>query len=82
MRHIVLEYTANGAEVTITVNGIMQPRHARIESDNGTVLKYRDLNNDMVYYEVETSRSTGSVVRVSLFQPHLDLNYIEYRYTL
>jgi hypothetical protein len=82
MRHIVLEYTANGAEVTITVKGIMQPRHARIESDNGTVLKYRDLNNDMVYYEVETSRSTGSVVRVSLFQPNLDFNYIEYRYTL
>lgn len=55
----------------------MPPKTARIVSDNGRILKYRDTTNPMFTYEVETRPSDNTIVRVSIFAG----DKVEYRYT-
>ena len=62
--------------------GVMMPRHAVIENDDGRILTYRDTTNKTTYYEVETEPRDNSIVRVSVFQMlNLNMDYVEYRYT-
>lgn len=77
-RTVVLEYTNMGRDVTITVMGVMQPKHARIVDDDGVVLKYEDTTNPGFTYEIETSPSTNEIERVSVFVSYTG---VEYRYT-
>ena len=76
-REIKLDYSPLGDTVTITVVGVMQPKTARIVSDNGRILKYRDTTNPMFTYEVETRPCDNTIVRVSIFAGDM----VEYRYT-
>ena len=68
-----------GSEVTLTVVGVMQPRHARIAGDSGKVLTYKDTNNPYWTYEVETNPQDNTIVRVSYFDSSRGF---EYRYTI
>lgn len=77
-RVITLEYSPLGNEVTITVLGVMQPKHARITGDNGRILKYQDKDNPAFRYEVETNPADNTIVRVSIFA----MGIVEYRYTI
>lgn len=77
-RTILLEYTHMGREVTITVMGVMQPKHARIVDDDGVVLKYVDTYNPGYTYEIETNPRTNEIERISIFVSYTG---VEYRYT-
>lgn len=76
-RIITFDYNEMHDEVEINIKGVMQPKHARIVSDNGRVLTYKDTTNPMVHYEVETG-SENQIVRFSMI---VDFPSIEYRYT-
>ena len=78
-RLITLDYNARGSEVTLTVVGVMQPRHARIAGDSGNVLTYKDMNNPFWTYEVETNSLDNTIIRVSYFDSSIGF---EYRYTI
>ena len=77
-RTIELNYSPLGDEVTITILGVMQPKHARIVSDINNVLTYQDKDNPAFRYEVETNPLDNTIVRVSVKVGGM----IEYRYTL
>lgn len=81
-RQIHLTYTKRGSHLELEVIGVMRPRQAKFEKDDGRILTYRDTTNPYVYYEVETWPADNSVVRVSVFQPNASRDYIEYRYTV
>ena len=82
LRQIRLTYTKRGSHLELEVMGVMMPRHAVIEDDDGRILTYRDTTNKTTYYEVETEPRDNSVVRVSIFQMlNLNMDYVEYRYT-
>lgn len=78
-RLITLDYNRIGSEVTLTVVGVMQPRHARIAGDSGNVLTYKDTDNPVWTYEVETNPRDNTIVRVSYFDSSRGF---EYRYTI
>lgn len=82
IRHITLTYTAHGSRLELEVLGVMRPRHARFENDDGRVIRYRDMNNPVVYYEVETDPRDNTIVRVSIIQLNEDYETVEYRYTV
>ena len=67
-----------GREVTITVMGVMQPKHARIVDDDGVVLKYVDTYIPGYTYEIETNPRTNEIERISIFVSYTG---VEYRYT-
>lgn len=77
-RTIELNYSPLGNEVTITVLGVMAPKHAVIVSDKNNVLTYRDTTNPAFMYEVETTPVDNTIIRVSVKVGGM----IEYRYTL
>ncbi len=77
-RVIVLEYASWSGEATISVLGIMQPKHIILVSDNGRILKYQDKDNPAFRYEVETNPADNTIVRVSIFA----MGLVEYRYTI
>lgn len=82
-RQIHLTYTKRGSLLELEVLGVMKPRHAKFENDNGRILRYRDTTNEDVYYEVETEPVHNSIVRVSIFQPINEYyEFVEYRYTI
>lgn len=81
-RVINLTYTQFGSHLELEVVGVMRPRNAKFENDDGNVLTYRDNYNDSIYYEVETQQSDNTIIRVSIFQPNENSDYIEYRYTI
>ena len=81
-RQIHLTYTSHGSRLKLEVMGVMKPRNAKFESDDGRILKYRDEYNPSVYYEVETEPVHNSIVRVSIFQLNQVLEYVEFRYTI
>ena len=82
LRQIQLTYTKQGSHLELEVMGVMMPRHAVIENDDGRILTYRDTTNKTTYYEVETEPRDNSIVRVSVFQMlNLNMDYVEYRYT-
>ena len=61
---------------------MMRPRYAKIDSDDGVTLTYKDKIFPDAYYEVETSTVDGSIVRFSLFQLNERGQYKEMRYTI
>ena len=79
-RLVVLDYSPFGNEVTISVMGVMQPKHAKIVSDVNNVLTYQDVNNPFFRYEVETNPRDNTIVRVSVKTTYP--KQVEYRYTL
>ena len=81
-RQIHLTYTKRGSQLELEVLGVMRPRHARFEKDDGRIITYRDNTNPTAYYEVETEPEHNSIVRVSIFQMKESLDYIEYRYRI
>ena len=81
-RRIDFTYTKNGSEVVIEVLHVMRPRYAKIDSDDGVTLTYKDKIFHDAYYEVETSTVDGSIVRFSLFQLNERGQYKEMRYTI
>lgn len=89
-RLITLDYSILGTEVTINIYAyeqgyarpIMQPKHARLTEDTGSVLKYTDTANSYFKYEVETD-SNNEIVRVSILAGKpTTTDVIEYRYTI
>lgn len=80
-RQIHLTYTKFGSELELEVLGVMMPRHARFEKDDGYTITYKDINNGAAYYEVETEKEHNTIVRVSIFQITPAGYYVEYRYT-
>ena len=80
-RLIILDYSPLGNEVTISVDGVMQPKRARIVEDKNNVLVYQDINNPAFRYEVETKPyPANTIIRVSVkvTAPFI----VEYRYSL
>lgn len=77
-RIITFDYNEMHDEVEINVKGVMRPKYARIVSDNGRVLTYKDTSNPMVRYEIETG-SENQIIRFSMI---VDFPKIEYRYTI
>jgi hypothetical protein len=81
-RDICLIYTKRGSELTLEVIGVMRPRNARFQNDDGRILKYVDKDRPYTYYEVETEPVHNSIVRVSVFQKNQFFQDLEYRYTI
>ena len=81
-RDICLTYTKKGSALTLEVVGVMRPRNARFQKDDGRVLTYVDNDRPYTYYEVETEPVYNSIVRVSVFQKNQLFQDIEYRYTI
>lgn len=81
-RQIHLTYTKRGSHLQLEVLGVMKPRYARFENDDGRIITYRDTTNPTAYYEVETEPDHNSIVRVSIFQLNESLDYVEYRYRI
>ena len=81
-RQIHLTYTKRGSQLELEVLGVMRPRYARFENDDGRIITYRDNTNPTAYYEVETEPEHNSIVRVSIFQLNESLDYVEYRYRI
>ena len=81
-RQIHLTYTKRGSQLELEVLGVMRPRYARFENDDGRIITYRDNTNPTAYYEVETEPEHNSIVRVSIFQLNKSLDYVEYRYRI
>ncbi len=81
-RHISLTYTKKGSELRLEVVGVMKPRIARFQNDNGRILTYEDTTRPYTYYEIETEPVHNSIVRVSIFQKNDHFEDIEYRYTI
>lgn len=79
-RLIILDYSPWGNEVTITVQGVMKPKKARVVSDIDNVLTYQDVSNPGFRYEVETNPRDNTIVRVSV-KVSAPMR-VEYRYTL
>lgn len=81
-RDICLTYTKRGSELRLEVIGVMRPRNARFQNDDGRILKYVDKDIPYAYYEVETEPVHNSIVRVSIFQKNQFFQDLEYRYTI
>ena len=81
-RDICLTYTKKGSELTLEIIGVMRPRNARFQNDDGMILKYVDKERPYTYYEVETEPVHNSIVRVSVFQKNQFFQDLEYRYTI
>lgn len=81
-RDICLTYTKKGSELTLEVVGVMRPRNAKFQNDDGRILTYIDKDRPFTYYEVETEPVHNSIVRVSIFQKNHNFDDIEYRYTI
>lgn len=74
-RLVLLEYSEKGRRLDLTVHGSMQTKHAELVSDDGSVLKYKDLNNPQwARYEVETG-PYNETVRVSVFMGTTEYQY-------
>ena len=74
-RLVILEYSENGRHLDLTVHMTMQTKHAEIVEDDGTVLRYRDIDMPGIgRYEVETGPD-NETVRVSVFKGSTEYQY-------
>ena len=74
-RLVILEYSENGRHLDLTVHGSMQTKHAEIVEDDGTVLRYRDIDMpNLGRFEVETGPD-NETVRVSVFKGSTEYQY-------
>ena len=74
-RLVILEYSENGRHLDLTVHGSMQTKHAEIVGDDGTVLRYRDIDMpNLGRFEVETGPD-NETVRVSVFKGSTEYQY-------
>lgn len=74
-RLVILEYSENGRHLDLTVHMTMQTKHAEIVEDDGTVLRYRDIDMpSRGRYEVETGPD-NEMVRVSVFMGSTEYQY-------
>lgn len=74
-RYIKLDYSSNGALLTISVLPTLSPKQAVFAGDDGSILIYKGIDPDY-RFEVET-KADNTIYRVSVFR--LDRN-LELRY--
>ena len=74
-RLVILEYSENGRRLDLTIHMTMQTKHAEIVADDGSVLRYRDIDRpNIARYEVETGPD-NETIRVSVFMGSTEYQY-------
>ena len=76
-RFIQLDYSPNGAILTISILPTLTPKQAMLVGDDGSVLVYEGIDPDY-RFEVET-KVDNTIHRVSIFRldRNLELRYFE-----
>lgn len=76
-RYIQLDYSPNGAMLTISIMPTLSPKQAFFAGDNGSVLVYNGIDPDY-RFEVETKQD-NTIRRVSVFRldRNLELKFLE-----
>ena len=76
-RFVQLEYSPNGAILTISIMPTLSPKQAMFVKDSGNVLVYKGIDPDY-RFEVET-KVDNTIRRISVFRldRNLELRYFE-----